>query len=97
MPTRINDGLREQIRAAWSQGATQKDIAQQFGVTQGSVSKLVAGIPKPVPAIHIRRCVDCKRPVRYKRRCEDCNRIWRQTYNQSRYLRIQQLDPLLEG
>jgi hypothetical protein len=98
---RVSDEIREQIRAGWQQGAKQKELAQRFGITQGSVSKIVTGIPKPPRLTPGRRCVDCGTPLRYKTRCEPCNQKWRvaydQVYNRRYYLRTKQLDPLVEG
>lgn len=99
--TRVSDEIREKIQAGWRQGIKQKDLAQQFGIAQGSVSKIVVGIPKPPRLTTVRRCVDCGTPLRYKTRCDPCNKKWRvaydQRYNQRYYLLKKQLDPLVEG
>lgn len=98
---RVSDEIREKIRTSWQQGVKQKDLAQQFGITQSCVSKIVAGIPKPTHTPQGRRCIDCGTPLRYKTRCEPCNQKWRVVYNQRcnqrYYLRKKELDPLLEG
>jgi hypothetical protein len=87
----MTDDTKAQIRAAWAQGAKQRDLAQQFGVTQPYISKIVWGIPK-VRVLHQRKCVDCGIPLRCKTRCEPCNQKWRvaysQAYNRDYYLRV---------
>lgn len=86
---RITDKKRAQVCAAWQSGARQRDIAQQFGIAQSSVSKIVAGIPrKKREPLLVRTCVDCGTPLKYKTRCSDCNQKWRVAYNQDYTLRL---------
>lgn len=85
----MSEDTKEQIRAAWAQGAKQRDLAQQFGVTQPYISKIVWGIPK-VRVLRIRRCIDCGTPLKYKTRCEPCNQKWRVVQQQDYYLRTKQ-------
>lgn len=85
---KLSDEERQQIRAAWAKGTKQRVLAQQYGVTQGCISKIVAGIPKVrASELRQRRCVDCGVPLRYKTRCPECNKKWHRVYNQDYYLR----------
>jgi hypothetical protein len=77
--TRLNANQQSQIRTAWAQGAKQYVLAEQFGVSQAWISKLVEGIPK-VRANSLRPprcCKGCGTPLRYKTRCQSCNRAHR--------------------
>lgn len=82
---KLPDDQKEAIRIAYADGAAQRDLAIQFGVSQSYVSKICAIIqraPKPKP---VRVCIDCETPIHFKRRCPACNAIWQRKRDRQRY------------
>lgn len=75
-PPKIDTDQFAQIRAAYAQGAKQRDLAQQYDISQPYISKIVEGIPKVRASSRKpqRCCVGCGVPLRHKTRCEPCNR-----------------------
>ena len=66
------------IRLLYATGATQAQLARQFGVSQGYICTIVKG--------HDRGCVDCHTPIpSAKKRCELCRQRRQQHYYQHWY------------